>query len=178
LCLASQPERAASLLFFALPLRAVGVCRGKHPDGRFHGSCNNADTIPHLCVLMKTTMYIFTACGIAMLAANGAASAVALHCPATIAVTHTVTDAPQAWQANDAQRTHALRGAGFTSGPPSKMAFLMPDSITRDGKLSIATTSVGGGVLGGDWLNCTYEGTAATVAQALPHFAFALRGIR
>jgi hypothetical protein len=48
------------------------------------------------------------------------------------------------------------------------MAFLKPDSITKDGQLSIATTSVGGSVLGGDWLNCIYEGTAATVAQALP----------
>jgi hypothetical protein len=50
---------------------------------------------------MKITIRILFAC-IAMLAANGAASAVALHCPATVTVTHTVTDAPQAWQANDA----------------------------------------------------------------------------
>lgn len=106
--------------------------------------------------------------GISLMTLHSAALAVELHCPASITVSQTVVRAPSTWLAANSERAHPLRGAGFTSGPPSEMAFLKPDSVTNKGKVSVVITTVGGQVMGGDWLNCIYEDTVATVAQPLP----------
>jgi hypothetical protein len=114
---------------------------------------------------MKTTTRI-SACLIAVIAMQSPAMAVILHCPATITVTQTATGTPANWTANNSQQSHHLIGAGFTDGPPKEMGFLKPDTI-RKGKLETNTYIVGGSTAYQNWLDCSYQGTSATLGQPI-----------
>ncbi len=92
-----------------------------------------------------------------------------LVCPHKIQVSQKVMEAPGDWTAEDSLLEHRLLAAGFSDGPPAKMAILKPDNVRERGKTSIVTWQLYPNVAEGFWLSCSYADTTAKVSQMLPN---------
>jgi len=95
------------------------------------------------------------------------ASAATTDCPARLAVTQQLDgQPPDGWKRFDTQSTYPLASVTFWSGPPDRMASLLPNRSRSDSKSDIYIWSLAEN-REDYWVSCDYGNTSVVIARPL-----------
>ncbi|MEK7916248.1 STY0301 family protein [Burkholderia contaminans] len=95
------------------------------------------------------------------------ASAATMDCPARLAVTQQLDgQPPDGWKRFDTQSTYPLASVTFWSGPPDRMASLLPNRSRSESKSDVYIWSLAEN-REDYWVSCDYGNTSVVIARPL-----------